>query len=178
MRRLLWTLPLALAACVTMHGPTWFNVTTFEIERNIETDLGGVLAMFEGLDVRRPQVDLMPASNRLQLTWTARMPGVVAQETFGSPLTIAIAVSGTPKLSERGDGVVLHEVVVEDVRISGVPRLFSFGLSQLTDRTGATLPDIPLFALASERLRRGDVAYRATGVEVTYEGLRVNIEPR
>jgi hypothetical protein len=68
--------------------------------------------------------------------------------------------------------------MLEDVRVTGVPMLFSFGLAQLGDRKGATLPDLPLMALPAEQLTRSQVAYGATGVAVTFTGLRVDLEPR
>jgi hypothetical protein len=67
---------------------------------------------------------------------------------------------------------------LEDVRVSGVPRLLGFGLGQLTDRKGADFSDVALFTLPPGQLRRFEVAYEATRVEVTYRGLRISIAPR
>lgn len=169
---------LLAAGCATVHGPTSFTVSAAEIERSVQTELGSVLKLFEGMDVRRPEVNLMPVSNRLALVWTVNVPGVVAQGAFGESLAVGIVLSGTPRLNPARNAVDLTEVRLDDVRMAGLPRLFSFGLQQLDARKGSALPDLPLFALPVERLTRESVAYEATGLEVTYRGLRIDIAPR
>jgi hypothetical protein len=165
---------LLLASCATSHGPQSFMLSPAEIERQIETDLGSAFELFKGLDARRPEVALMPVSERLQLTWNLRLP----DGPTISPLGVAVELAGKPMLNKAGNGIDLTQVTLEDVRLSGAPRLFSFGLARLGERKGASLPDLPLLSLPAEQLMREQVAYGATGVEVTYGGLRVNIAPK
>jgi hypothetical protein len=165
---------LLLAACATLPGPRSFTLTPTEIERQIETDLGTTFELFRGLDVRRPEVALMPISDRLQLTWTVRVP----DGPTNTPLGVAVALAGKPVLNASRNGISLTQVTLEDVRITGVPVLFSFGLAQLGERTGASLPDLPLISLPAEQMTRRQVAYGATGVAVTFSGLRVDLEPK
>lgn len=167
-------LALLLAGCATAPGPRSFMLSTIDIERQIETDLGSAFELFRGLDIRRPEVALMPVSERLQLTWTVRVP----DGPTDVPLGVAVALAGKPVLNAARSGIELTEVTLEDIRVSGVPKLFSFGLSRLGERKGASLPDLPLISLPSEQLVRQKVAYGATGVEVTFGGLRVNIAPK
>jgi hypothetical protein len=91
---------------------------------------------------------------------------------------VAVAIAGKPALNAAGNGVMLTQVTLEDVRVTGVPVLFGLGLAQLGERKGATLPDLPLVALPADQLTRQQVAYGATGVAVTFTGLRVSLEPR
>jgi hypothetical protein len=167
-------LALALAGCATTPGPRSFMLSTSDIERQIETDLGSAFELFKGLEARRPEVSLMPVSERLQLTWTVRVP----DGPTSMPLGVAVALAGKPVLNAAGSGINLTQVTLEDVRVTGVPKLFSFGLAQLGDRKGAKLPDLPLVSLPPERLLQQQVAYGATGVEVTFGGLRVDIAPK
>lgn len=167
-------LGLLLAACETVPGPRSFTLTPTEIERQIEADLGATFELFRGLDMRRPEVALMPVSERLQLTWTVRVP----DGPTAAPLGVAVALAGRPVLNPARNGISLTQVTLEDVRITGVPVLFSFGLSQLGERKGASLPDLPLIALPAEQMTRQQVAYAATGVAVTFTGLRVDLEPK
>ena len=167
-------LGLLLAACSTLPGPRSFTLSPAEIERQIEADLGATFEMFRGLDVRRPEVALMPVSDRLQLTWTVRVP----DGPTSSPLGVSVALAGKPVLNAARNGVSLTQVTLEDVRITGVPVLFSFGLAQLGERKGASLPDLPLIVLPPEQMTRRQVAYGATGVVVTFSGLRVDLEPK
>jgi hypothetical protein len=169
---------LLVAGCATVHGPTSFTLGAAEMERSVQAELGSVLKLFEGMDVRRPEVNLMPVSNRLALVWTVNVPGVVAHSAFGDPLAVGIVLSGTPRLNPARNGVDLTDVRLEDVRMSGLPRLFGFGLQQLDGRKGAALPDLPLFPLPADRLTRAAVAYEVTGLEVTYQGLRIDIAPK
>ncbi len=177
-RALAMTTLLALGGCATV-GPTSITLTPDEMERRLQTDLSSLFEVLKGTDARRPEISTMPVSGRLQLDWNVSMAGVSDKEgLFGSKsIGLAVALSGRPDLDEAGTTVLLREVRVEDVRLTGVPRLLSFGLTQLTDRKGTTIPDMPLFGI-EDQLRRGDVAYSASGVEVTYRGLRVNIAPK
>ena len=127
-------LGLLLAACETLPGPRSFTLTPAEIERQIEADLGATFELFRGLDVRRPEVALMPVSDRLQLTWTVRVP----DGPTNVPLGVAVALAGKPVLNAARTGVTLTQVTLEDVRVTGVPVLFSFGLAQLGERKGAS----------------------------------------
>jgi hypothetical protein len=176
MSRLVFTLCLGLllAACTTLPGPRSFVIAPIDIERQIEADLGGMFELLKGLDMRRPEVALMPVSDRLQLTWNVRMPS----GPITTPVGLSLVLAGKPELNAARNGVLLTQVTLEDVRITGAPALFGFGLSQLGERKGTRLPDIPLLPLPAEQMTRNQVAYGATGVTVTYAGLRVDIEPR
>lgn len=163
-----------LAACAGMPGPRTFTLTPSEIERYVVADLGTTFELFRGLDVRRPEIALMPVSDRLQLTWTVRVP----DGPTGAPLGVAVALAGKPTLNAARNGVDLTQVTVEDVRLTGVPMLFNLGLAQLGERKGASLPDLPLLLLPDEQMTRRQVAYAATGVTVTFTGLRIDLEPK
>ncbi len=164
----------ALAGCASLPGPRSLTLSPTEIERQIEADLGAAFELFKGLDVRRPEIALMPVSERLQLTWTVRVPDGPA----GVPLGVAVSLAGKPALNAARTGIKLTQVTVEDVRLTGVPALFNLGLAQLGERKGASLPDLPLLTLTPEQLTRRQVAYAATGVTVTFTGLRVDLEPK
>jgi hypothetical protein len=176
------TLPLVLglAGCATM-GPTSITLTPDEMERRLQTDLSSLFEVLKGTEQRRPEISTMPVSGRLQLDWNVSMPGVSDKDKDGlygtKSIGLAISLSGRPELDEAGTTVLLREVRIEDIRVTGVPRLLSFGLTQLTDRKGMTIPDLPLFGI-EDQLRRQDVAYAASGVEVGYRGLRVMIAPK
>jgi hypothetical protein len=173
MRRFVAPLIVAfMSGCATMHGPQTITLSATEIENQIQADLGVVMEMFKGLDVRRPEVSLMPASERLLLEWSFTLPDGPA----GSPLGVAVELSGKPALNAARNGIDLAQVRIEDVRLAGLPRFL--GLSRLVDQKGMTLPDLPLMTLPIDRLRQSDVAYVATGVGVGFFGLKVDIVPR
>lgn len=165
---------LLLAACTTLPGPRSYVITPIEIERQIETDLGAMFELLKGLDVRRPEVALMPVSDRLQLTWNVRLPDGQASPRVG----LSLVVAGRPELNTARSGIVLTQVTLEDVRITGAPALYGYGLAQLGEKKGAKLPDLPLISLPADQMTRQQVAYAATGVTVSYAGLRIDIEPR
>jgi hypothetical protein len=168
-----------LAGCVTVHGPTSFTMSREDIERNVEADLGKLIEVFRGVDGRRPEVAFMPVSGRLELAWYLTMPGQGGPETlFGNNVGVAVVMSGKPRLNTAQSGVDLTDVKVDDVRLLGLPRVLGFGLGSVADRKDMALPDMPLFTFPQTMLRRADVAYRVTAVEVTYRGLQVDIEPK
>lgn len=173
MRRFAMPLLAALlSACVTMHGPQTITIPTAEIERQIQADLGAVLEMLEGLDAGRPEVSLAPVSERLLVEWRFTLP----EGPAGSPLGVAVELSGKPALNAARSGIDLTQVRIEDVRLASLPRFL--GLGRLVERKGMTLPDLPLMTLPADRLRLSGVAYEATGVGVGYAGLTVDIAPR
>jgi hypothetical protein len=182
MRKLLFGLLAAtmwLVGCVTIHGPTSFTLSREDIERGIETDLGSMMEALRGLDGRRPEVAFMPVAGRLELAWYVSMPSQSnGGALFGNNIGLALVVSGKPQLNAGKSGVMLTDVKVEDVRLLGLPNLLGLGQGHLPTRKDTPLPDLPLFSFAPGQLKRADVAYGATGVEVTYLGLRVDIEPR
>ena len=155
-----------------MYGPRSVTLSTAEIENQIQADLGGVVEMFKGLDARRPEVSLMPLSERLLVEWHFTLPDGPA----GSPVGVAIELSGRPVLNAVRNGIDLTQVQIEDVRLAGLPRFL--GLARLVDQKGMTLPDLPLMTLPTDRLRQSDVAYEATGVSVGFTGLSIDIVPR
>jgi hypothetical protein len=165
---------LMLAACASLPGPRSVTLTAPEVEKLVEAQLGSVFELFKGLDVRRPEVALMPMSDRLLLTWAVRVPDGPTSAALG----VTVAIAGKPVLDASRTAVLLTEVKLDDVRITGVPVLFGFGLAQLGERKGATLSDLPLLALPPSLQTRHQVAYVATGVAVTFTGLRVDLEPR
>jgi len=169
-------LAFLLAGCASVHGPRSITLTPEEIERQIETDLGSLMEVFKGLELRRPEVGLMPASDRLQLAWNVRLPNTAPDAGLYGWLSARIEVSGRPVLNAAGTGVVLTQVTIDDVRLGGLPRMFGF--AQLLERKGAALPDFALIALPDSELKRGGVVYRATAVAVSWRGLRIDIEPK
>lgn len=166
-----------LAGCATVHGPTSFTLTRDDLERAIEADLGSMVEVLRGLDVRRPEVAFMPVAGRVELAWYVTLPVEPASGTlFGSNVGVAVVVSGQPQLNPARTGVDLIDVKLDDVRALGLPRVL--GLGAMTARKGSALPNLPLIDFSPAQLRRADVAYGVTGIDVTYRGLRVAIAPR
>lgn len=177
MRRLLFAcLVFVLAGCASVHGPRSITLTPEEIERQIETDLGSLMEVFRGLELRRPEVGLLPVAERLQLAWNVRLPNTAPDAGLYGWLNARIEVSGKPVLNGARNGVLLTQVTIDDVRLGAVPRMFGF--SQLLERKGAGLPNFALIRLPEDELRRAGVVYRATAVAVSWRGLRVDIEPK
>lgn len=168
----LLVLGVLLSACATMQGPRTITLSAAEIEQQIQTDLGDVLDAFKGLGARRPDVSLMPSSQRLLLEWNFGAPG----DPAGLATGVTVEVSGKPVLNASGNGIDLTDVRLDDVRLAALPRFL--GLARLVDRKGMTLPDLPLMRLPADRLRQSDVAYAATDVSVGFAGLKIAIAPR
>jgi hypothetical protein len=127
-----------IAGCVTVHGPTSFTLSRDDIERGMEADLGNLVEIFRGLDLRRPEVALMPVAGRLELAWYLTVPTQgEANSLFASNVGVAVVMSGKPALNAGRSGVDLTDVRIDDVRMLGLPRVLGFGLGRLADRKGA-----------------------------------------
>lgn len=169
---------LGLAGCATPHGPRAVTLTPVEIEREINADLGRLLEAFQGLDVRRPEVGLLPMSQRLQLSWTVRLPTAPGEGTLLSWTGVTVEISGRPQLNAAGNAIELADALIDDIRLDGLPRLLGLGMARLTDRKGAALPNVPLVGVPEHLLKRDAVVYAASDPVVTYRGLRLTLTPR
>jgi len=167
-----------LPGCAGLSSSDRLLLTSTQIERSLATDLGQVLEVFEGLDVRRPEVELQPASDRLQISWNLALPGDVHGGALGMPVGVRLLVSGHPRVDASGRGVDLVDVHLDDVAFAGMPRLFGLGFARLVDRKGAVLADFPLLTLPADRLVRDHVLHVATGARVTSQGLRIELSTR
>lgn len=179
MRRLLWLLAVVgLAGCATVHGPRSVTLTPEDMERQLSADLGGLMEAFKGLDVRRAEIGLMPVAGRLQLRWSVRLPAAPGEGSLLSWTGLTVEISGKPQLNGPGNAINLTEALIDDIRLDGLPRLLGLGMTGLTDRKGAVLPDFPLFGLPPELLLREGVVYEARSAAVSYRGLTLEIAPK
>jgi hypothetical protein len=116
---------------------------------------------------------MLTASERIELAWTARLPA----GSVPLPLSARLAITGRPVLNAAGDGLDLDQARIEDISLRGLPFL-NLNASDAAGKTGDSLGRLPLLSFDPEQLRRGDVLYRATRVEVSPWGLRVELAPR
>jgi hypothetical protein len=162
---------LLLVGCAGF-GPPELRLSASDIEARFE-GVSRLTRQIEGLQVQGPRVGFLTASERIELAWTARLPAGSAP----LPLSARLAVTGRPVLNAAGDGLDLEDARIEDISLRGLPFL-NLNASDAAGKTGDPLGRVPLLAFDPEQLRRGDVLYRATGVEVTAWGLRVALAPR
>lgn len=163
---------LLLAGCAAL-GPPVLRLSASDIEAQFE-DVSRLTRQLEGLLVEGPRVGFLTASERIELAWTARLPAGSAP----LPLSARLAVTGRPVLNAAADGIELEEARIEDFSLRGVPFLNLNARDGAAGKAGDSLGRLPLLTFDPAQLRRGDVLYRATGVEVSAWGLRVPLAPR
>lgn len=160
-------LALVLAACASWGTPQ-IVVGAPEIAARF-AGLDRFTRQFEGLDVAGPQVGFMTESGRIELAWTAKVPGEGAL-----PLSVRASLSGRPVLNESGDGIDLDEVRFDGLSLRGLPFL-----PALRETRGSAIAGrLPLMSFDPDELRRGDQLYRAEHLEVSSRGLVVMLVPR
>jgi hypothetical protein len=130
-------LAVLLSACATMHGPRTITLSAAEIEQQMQTNLGDVLEAFKGLGARRPEVSLMPSSQRLLLEWSFGAP----DEPAGFASRVTVEISGKPVLAASGNGIDLTEVRLDDVRLASLPPTRPVAAGRQQGRGTADVPD-------------------------------------
>lgn len=159
-----------LAAC-TVFGPPAVYLTRSDIAQRAfidrdRTELNRVLRRFEGLTIEGPDVAIATQAQRLELEWTLH----ATQSPI--PVSISIAISGSPELNATRTGIDLADARIERVRLPALP-LFDLGAARLPQ--GESLGRMPLLAFRPEELNRDGVLYEATGLALGPFGLRVDL---
>jgi hypothetical protein len=178
MRWLLLLATLLVGACAHTSGPASLVLSPEDIERQSPARMEQVLVVFEGSRTRRPQVDLLPIADRVQLAWTMKLPAPAAEGPLAPPLTVLVTVSGRPVLNASRDGIMLGEAVIDDVRILGAAPPPAFALAHIVDKKGSAVPDLPLLELRPEQLIRRNTLLEVRRVSVEYAGLRIEMAPK
>lgn len=173
--------PLAavfLAACAHQSGPASLVLSPEDIERLSPARMDQVLMLFEGSRARRPEVDLLPIADRVQLAWTMNLPAPPGAGPFAPPLKVLITVSGRPVLNAARNGVTLSETVIDDVRILGAAPPPGFALGDIVEKKGAAVQDLPLLEFRPDQLVRRNTVLEVRRVSVEYSGLRIEMAPK
>lgn len=159
---------LLLAGCASF-GPPRLQLDAADIEARF-AGLERFTRQLDGLDVSGPQVGFMPASGRIELAWTAALPG-----GEGSlPLRLRAAFTGTPELADAGNAIELADVRFEGLAVKSLPFL-----PALRETRPATIAGrLPLLSIDPDQLRRGDALYQAVSLQVTGSGITVELAPR
>lgn len=131
-------------------------------------DLARVLRLFDAVDIGRPDVALMPETQRLQLGWT------IALRQSGLPFGVRVAISGRPELNSQKNGIDLVDTRVEELRLPSVPLLDFARRFQV----GESLGRLPLLTFTPAEMNRAGIVYQAAGLALSPRGVHVDLAPR
>jgi hypothetical protein len=165
-----------LAGC-TLFGPPAITLTRSEIAERAftdrkDTDARRILKGMEGLNISGPDVGFQTTAQRVELAWTANL----ADGPMGIPLSLRVAISGTPILNAQHNGIDLADTRIEEVRLQSVP--FINIDTKKFGRAGDSFGTLPLLQFRPEELNRDGVIYQPTDVSLGTFGLRVDLEPK
>jgi hypothetical protein len=163
-----------VAACtgLGLTGLTGLTLTLDEIADRAfverQGDLARILRAFDAIDIGRPDVALMPESQRLQLGYT------ISLRSAGRPLAVRLAVSGRPELNAQRTGIDLVDSRIEELRLPAVPLV---DLARQF-RSGESLGRLPLLNFTPAELNRAGIVYQAAGLALSPRGVRIDLAPR
>lgn len=164
---------LLLTACAVL-GPPAILLTRSDIAERAfvdrgQIDLGRIFKGTERLPITGPDVGFQVNAQRIELAWTAQL----GEGPLGLPLSLRLALSGTPVLNQQRNGVDLADVRIEEVRVPAVP---FFNLDTKKFQSGDdSLPTLPLLQFRPDELNRDGVVYQATDLALETFGLRVGL---
>jgi hypothetical protein len=171
-KRCLLLICAPLVAACTGVGLAGLTLTLDEIADRAfverQGDLARILRAFDAIDIGRPDVALMPESQRLQLGYT------ISLRSAGRPLAVRLAVSGRPELNAQRTGIDLVDSRIEELRLPAVPLV---DLARQF-RSGESLGRLPLLNFTPAELNRAGIVYQAAGLALSPRGVRIDLAPR
>ncbi len=167
---------LLLAAC-SVFGPPAIHLTRSDIAERAfidrkSTDFRRIFKGLEALNISGPEVGFQIVAQRVELAWSAKL----TDGPMGIPLSLAVSISGAPRLNAQRNGIDLTDTRIEEVHLPALP-FFNLDMKKL-NASGDSLGTIPLLQFRPEELNRDGVVYQATGLSLGTFGLRVDLEPK
>ena len=162
---------LLLTACAGF-GPPGIVLTRSDVAERAfvdrgQMDFGRIFKGAEGRPITGPEVGFQLNAQRIELAWTAKL----GEAPLGLPLSLRLALSGTPVLNAQNNGIDLADVRIEEVRMPAVP---FFNIDTKKFGSGdESLPTLPLLQFRPDELNRDGIVYQPTAIALETFGLRV-----
>jgi len=165
-----------LTACAAF-GPPDILLTRGDIGERAFVDRGQVAfgRIFKGTDglaITGPDVGFQLNAQRIELAWTAKL----GEGPLGVPLSLRLALTGTPVLNAQRNGIDLADVRIEEIRMPGVPFLNIDTTKFRSDDD--SFPALPLLQFRPDELNRDGIVYQPASIALETFGLRVGLTPK
>lgn len=165
-----------LASCASVFGPRQVELPLYKLQAGMERRFplnNRVLELFE-IQLTRPQLALLPETNRVALTMDASVaPPFLKKSWVGT-----MAMSGRLYVDAARGAVMMAEPRVDQVAIDGMD---SSGQRQVTKVANLLVDqlvrDTPVYSFRQEDLRYAGVQFVPTRITAARNALVVTLEP-
>ncbi|MGZ8290425.1 MAG: DUF1439 domain-containing protein [Telluria sp.] len=165
-----------LASCANMLGPRQVELPLHKLQASLDRRFplnNRVLELFE-IQLTRPQLALVPETNRIALT----MDASVAPPFLRKPWTGTMAMSGQLQVDAVRGAVFMVEPRVDRVAIDGMDESRQRQMARVANLlVDQVLRDMPVYSFRPEDLRYAGVQFVPRGIAATRNALVVTVEP-
>ncbi|MET3133036.1 hypothetical protein AAKU55_003318 [Oxalobacteraceae bacterium GrIS 1.11] len=167
-----------LASCAGLIGPRQLEVPLARLQQGLERRFpveNKLLNVFD-VSLSRPQLSLLPESDRVALTMAATVSPPFNQ-LLGQSWHGTVALSGHLVLDARRNAVFISDARIDRLAADGVDpalqRQFAKLASLFTDQA---VKDIPVYSFRAEDLRYAGVQFMPTAITSTPNALVLTFE--
>jgi hypothetical protein len=165
-----------LASCASFVGPREVDVPLYKLQAGMDRRFPLDNRMLELFDVRlsRPQLDILPDSDRIGLTIDADVaPFFLHQSWTGS-----LSLSGRLYVDPQRGGVFMADPRIDRLAIDGAGESNQRQLTKVANLViDKVVRDVPVYSFRMEDLRYAGVQFVPTNIRTVPGALRVTLEP-
>lgn len=165
-----------LAACASVIGPRQIELPLWRLQEGIDRRFplnDRVLELFD-VQLSRPQLALLPDSDRVALTMDASFaPAFFRQSWSGS-----MSLSGRLAVDATRNAIFMREARVDHLAIDGADAELQRQFAKVANVLIAEMTrDMPLYRFHPEQLRYVGVQFVPTRIDATARAVVVTVEP-
>ncbi|MFL6672173.1 MAG: DUF1439 domain-containing protein, partial [Massilia sp.] len=165
-----------LASCASFVGPREVDVPLDKLQAGLDRRFPLDNRMLELFDVHlsRPQLALLPESDRIGLTVQAEVAPFFLRQSWGGSL----ALSGQLYVDPARGAVFMGDPRVDRLAIDGAGESNERQLTKVANFVvDKVIRDVPVYSFRMEDLRYAGVQYVPTSIRTVPGALRVRLEP-
>ena len=165
-----------LASCASVIGPRRIELSQSRLQAGLERRFPLRNRLLELFDVQltRPQVAILPESDRVALTMDVSVSPPFLRQTWAGTMTL----SGHLYVDAARSGVFMADAHVDRFDVQGMDVARARDLGRGADvLMNQLVRDVAIYSFRMEDLRYAGVQYVPTRIATTSNGLRVSLEP-
>jgi hypothetical protein len=165
-----------LAACASLVGPRQVEIPLHKLQAGLDRRFpmnNRALELFD-IQLSRPQVSLLPDSERVALT----MDAVVAPPFLKQSWSGRLALSGRLYIDAARGEVMMADPRVDQFVVDGMDEARQRQFSKVANiLMGKVVRDVPVYSFRMEDLRYAGVQFVPTRISARADALVVTLEP-
>ena len=176
-QRLCWlAMLLLLSGCASLVGPREVSVPLVRLQAELNQRFPLKNRYLEVFDItlNQPRLMLQPEQNRIRLDFDV----AIAPPLTSKRIAASLALSGTLRVDNRRNALMLADPKVERLQVDGVDAAVGRQFGKLGNFVAERIfMENPVLRFKDEDLRRAGVQFQAVSITVRSDALVVALEP-